>query len=110
MPWTALEPGAGILASNQTRESSMQIATIGIDIAKHVFQVHGVSESGEVVLQKRLRRAEVLRFFGQLEPCLVGMEACGTSHHWARELQALGHRVRLMPPTYVKAYIRRNKN
>lgn len=88
----------------------MQIATIGIDIAKHVFQVHGVSESGEVVLQRRLRRAELLRFFGQLHPCLVGMEACGTSHHWARELQALGHRVKLMPPTYVKAYIRRNKN
>src|SRR5690242_18760214 len=88
----------------------MQPATVGIDIAKHVFPVHGVSEDGEVILQKRLRRDEVLRFFGQLDPCLIGMEACGTSHYWARELQAFGHQVRLMPPTYVKAYIRRNKN
>jgi transposase len=88
----------------------MQIATVGIDIAKHVFQVHGVSRDGEVVLQKRLRRADVLRFFEQLHPCLVGMEACATAHHWARKLEALGHRVKLMPPTYVKAYIRRNKN
>ena len=88
----------------------MQIATIGIDIAKHVFQIHGVSPGGEVVLQKRLRRTGVLRFFEQLDPCLVGMEACATAHHWARQLEALGHRVKLMPPTYVKAYIRRNKN
>ena len=88
----------------------MQIATVGIDIAKHVFQVHGVSPDGHVVLQKRLRRTDVLRFFEQLDPCLVGMEACATAHHWGRELEALGHRVKLMPPTYVKAYIRRNKN
>jgi len=88
----------------------MQIATIGIDIAKHVFQVHGVTAAGEVVIQKRLRRTELLRFFEQLNPCLVGMEACGTSHYWARELTALGHHVKLMPPTYVKAYVRRNKN
>lgn len=88
----------------------MQVAVIGIDIAKHVFQVHGVTAAGEVAIQKRLRRTELLRFFGQLKPCLVGMEACGTSHHWARELTALGHRVKLMPPTYVKPYVRRNKN
>jgi transposase len=88
----------------------MQIATIGIDIAKHVFQIHAVSPDGEVVLQKRLRRTDVLRFFEQLDPCLIGMEACATAHHWARELEAFGHRVKLMPPTYVKAYIRRNKN
>lgn len=88
----------------------MQLATIGIDIAKHVFPVHGVSENGQVILRKRLRRAEVLRFFRQLDPCLIGMEACATSPYWAHELEALGQRVKLMPPTYVKAYIRRNKN
>jgi len=88
----------------------MQVTTVGIDIAKHVFQVHGVSATGEVLLRKRLRRAELLPFLQQLEPCLVGMEACGTSHHWARELTRLGHTVKLMPPSYVKAYVRRNKN
>ena len=88
----------------------MQVATIGIDISKHVFQVHGVSTAGEVVIQKRLRRAELLSFFEKLEPCLIGIEACGTSHHWARQLTLLGHEVRLMPPSYVKPYVRRNKN
>ena len=88
----------------------MQVVTVGIDIAKHVFQVHGVSPDGKVVLQRRLRRTDVLRFFEQLDPCLVGMEACATAHHWARKLEALGHHVKLMPPAYVKAYIRRNKN
>jgi transposase len=88
----------------------MQITTVGIDIAKHVFQLHGVSETGEVLLRKRVRRAELMPFFQQLEPCLIGMEACGTSHHWARELTKLGHTVKLMPPSYVKAYVRRNKN
>lgn len=88
----------------------MQVATIGIDISKHVFQVHGVSAAGEVVIQKRLRRAELLSFFEKLEPCLIGIEACGTSHHWARQLTCLGHEVKLMPPSYVKPYVRRNKN
>jgi transposase len=88
----------------------MQITTIGLDLAKHVFQVHGVDNSGEVVIRRRLRRVEVVRFFSSLPPCLVGMEACSTAHHWARELIALGHDVRLIPPTYVKPYVKRGKN
>ena len=88
----------------------MQITTIGLDLAKHVFQVHGVDNGGQVVIRRRLRRVEVVRFFSSLPPCLVGMEACSTAHHWARELIALGHDVRLIPPTYVKPYVKRGKN
>lgn len=88
----------------------MEISTIGLDLAKTVFQVHGVDATGEVVVRKTLRRAQVLPFFAKLAPCLVGVEACGTSHHWARELADLGHEVRLMPPIYVKAYVKRGKN
>jgi transposase len=88
----------------------MEIATIGVDLAKHVFQVHGVAPDGSVVLRQRLRRPQVIEFFAKLPPCLVGMEACGTGHHWARELTALGHQVRLMPAHYVKAYVKRGKN
>jgi transposase len=88
----------------------MQISTIGIDIAKNVFQVHGVDAAGKPVLKKQLRRGQMLEFFGKLPPCLIGMEACATSHHWARELKKLGHDVRLMPPSYVKAYVKRGKN
>lgn len=88
----------------------MQITTIGLDLAKSVFQVHGVDAGGQVVIKKKLRRAEVMAFFAALPPCLVGMEACATGHHWAREISALGHDVRLMPPAYVKAYVRRQKN
>ena len=88
----------------------MQIATIGVDLAKHVFQLHGVSSAGAVVLRKKLRRAHVIEFFAKLSPCLVGMEACGTAHHWAREIRTLGHEVRLMPAHYVKAYVKRGKN
>jgi transposase len=84
--------------------------TIGLDLAKSVFQVHGVDAAGQVSVQKKLRRAEVLRFFEALPPSLVGMEACGTAHHWARRITALGHEVRLMPPSYAKAYVRRQKN
>jgi len=87
----------------------MKITTIGLDLAKRVFQVHGVNGTGEVVVRKTLRRAQVLRFFEQLDPCLVGIEACGTSHHWAREIRRLGHEVRLMPPAYVKPYVKRGK-
>src|ERR1700728_3510038 len=87
-----------------------QITTIGLDLAKNVFQVHGVDDAGKVLVRKQLRRAEVLRFFAELPPCLVGMEACATAHHWARELTGLGHEVRLMPPQYVKACVKRNKN
>ena len=88
----------------------MKVATIGLDIAKSVFQVHGVDDQGRVVLCRKVRRAKLLALFARLEPCLVGMEACATAHHWARELGALGHEVRLMPPAYVKAYVKRNKN
>ena len=88
----------------------MNATTIGIDIAKSVFQVHGVDAAGQVTVTKKLRRAEVMRFFQGLPPCLVGMEACATAHFWAREISALGHDVRLMPPSYVKAYLRRQKN
>lgn len=88
----------------------MKITTIGIDLAKSVFQVHGVDAVGQVVVRKKLRRSEVLTFFSAQAPCLVGMEACATAHHWAREISSLGHQVRLMPPSYVKAYLRRQKN
>jgi transposase len=88
----------------------MDVATIGLDLAKHVFQLHGVDAAGNIVLRRRLRRRDVLGFFASLKPCLVGMEACATAHFWARELRALGHDVRLMPAQYVKAYLRRGKN
>lgn len=88
----------------------MQITTIGLDIAKNVFQVHGIDGEGRVVLRRKVRRDQLLVLFAGLEPCLVGMEACATAHHWARELAALGHEVKLMPPAYVKAYVKRNKN
>jgi transposase len=78
------------------------VTTIGLDIAKHVFQVHGADDAGAVVIRRKLRRAEILQFFGGLGPCLVGIEACATAHYWARSIMALGHQVKLMPPTYVK--------
>lgn len=87
-----------------------EITTIGLDLAKHVFQVHGVNGKGITVLRKRLPRGQMLSFFSRLAPCLVGIEACTTAHYWARELRALGHEVRLMPAQYVKAYVKRNKN
>src|ERR1700755_325067 len=86
------------------------VTTIGLDIAKSVFQVHGVDAAGNVIVRRQLKRRYVLPFFQKLPPCLVGIEACASSHHWSRELQALGHRVRLMPPSYVKAYVKRSKN
>jgi transposase len=88
----------------------MKITTIGLDLAKNVFQVHGADREGRAVLSKRLRRSAVLGFFAGQEPCLVGMEACAGAHYWARELSTLGHEVRLMPPQYVKPYVKRNKN
>ncbi|MEP2031442.1 MAG: IS110 family transposase [Paracoccaceae bacterium] len=88
----------------------MQVTTIGVDLAKNIFQVHGIAESDEVVFNRPLRRAQVLPFFARLDPCLVGMEACSTSHYWARELTRLGHEVRLVPPMYVKAYVKRGKS
>ena len=86
------------------------VSTIGLDIAKSVFQVHGVDAVGQVVIRRQLKRRYVLAFFQKLPSCLVGIEACASAHHWSRELQALGHTVRLMPPAYVKPYVKRHKN
>jgi transposase len=88
----------------------MQISTIGLDIAKNVFQVHGIDAGEKVVVRKQLRRGQMMKFFQALPPCLVGMEACASAHNWARELKKLGHQVRLMPAKDVKAYVKRNKN
>ena len=88
----------------------MNITTIGIDLAKNIFQVHGVTNEGIIAFNKPLRRARVLPFFSKLEPCLIGMEACSSAHYWARELTALGHEVKLMPPAYVKPYVKRGKS
>ena len=88
----------------------MKITTVGIDLAKNVFQVHGVDQRGKAVLQKQLKRAQMVPFFANLPPCLVGMEACGSAHHWARKLESFGHTVRLMAPQFVKPYVKTNKN
>ncbi len=88
----------------------MQVTTIGIDLAKNVFQVHGITKDEEVLFNRPLRRAQLLPFFSKLEPCLIGMEACSGAHHWARELTELGHDVRLIPPMYVKPYVKRGKS
>jgi transposase len=88
----------------------MQVTTIGINLAKHVFQVHGVDADGSVVVRRKLRRSEVIRFFVKLPAALIGMEACATAHYWARELERLGHAVRLIPPSYVKPFVKRQKN
>ena len=87
-----------------------EVTTIGLDIAKNVFQVHGVDAEGNVLIRRQLRRSRVLPFFKDLAPCLVGIEACATAHHWARQLIALGHEVKLMPPHYVRPYVKRGKN
>ena len=86
------------------------VTTIGLDIAKSIFQVHGVDAAGQVVVRRQLKRRYVLAFFEKLPPCLIGIEACASSHHWSRELQARGHKVRLMPPAYVRPYVKRQKN
>lgn len=88
----------------------MQVTTIGVDLAKNVFQVHGIAEKDDVLFNKPLRRAQFLPYFAKLEPCLIGMESCSSAHHWARELTALGHEVRLIPPMYVKSYVKRGKS
>jgi transposase len=87
-----------------------EVTTIGLDIAKHVFQVHGIDDQGAVVIRRKVRRSELLNFFRSLNPCVVGIEACATAHHWGRGLQSMGHQVRLMPPAYVKPYVKRQKN
>ncbi|WP_421838717.1 IS110 family transposase [Novosphingobium sp.] len=86
-----------------------EVVTVGLDLAKNVFQVHAIAADGAVLIRRKLRRTEVSRFFAELSPCLVGMEACASAHHWARELMAIGHEVRLMPPAYVKPYVKRGK-
>ncbi len=88
----------------------MKLTTVGIDLAKNVFQVHGIDEHGKVLVKKQLRRDQMATFFVNLPPCLIGMEACGSAHHWARKLQAMGHTVRLMAPQFVKPYVKSNKN
>ena len=101
-----------VIVSNESPEGvvHMQVSTIGVDLAKNVFQIHGVDDNGKVVVTRQLRRKQVIEFFKKLAPCLVGMEACGTAHYWARELTKLGHTVRMMPPSYVKGYVKRSKN
>ena len=113
MVWMAPASGiamchAGCCRNIHLREPSMdQPITIGLDLAKSVFQVHGVCADGRVVLRRQLRRGQVLTFFSRMEPCLIGTEACSGAHYWARELSALGHEVRLMPAAYVKPYVKR---
>ena len=103
-------PSSWLLSSTSWKEpSAIEITTIGLDIAKRVFQAHGVAGAGKAVLRRKLGRAEVLGFFRNLTPCLVGIKACGTAHHWAREIKALGHEVRLIPASYVKPYVKRGK-
>lgn len=108
------------MAANETRESQLrreraaplEVAnpTMGLDIGKSVFQVHGVDATGQVVVQRKLTRAKLIPFFEKLPPCLVGIEACATAHHWGRRLAEFGHEVKLMPPSYVKPYLERQKN
>ena len=87
-----------------------KLSVVGLDLAKNVFQVHGIDADGEVVVRKQLRRSEMRKYFARLEPCLIGMEACGGAHYWSRELTRLGHSVRMMAPAFVKPYLKSNKN
>src|SRR4051794_17609490 len=113
MWWTALRPrSSGKLRSSKEppQERLMSaITTIGLDLAKNVFQVHGIDADGKVLIRRQLRRNDLMKYFKELPPCLVGIEACGTAHHWTRTIAALGHTVKLMPPAYVKPYIKRGK-
>src|SRR5215470_17119748 len=102
--------GAARAHNDSEKPGDADTTTIGLDIAKSVFQVHGIDADGNVVVRRQLKRRYVLTFFQKLPPCLVGIEACASSHYWSRELQALGHTVRLMPPAYVKPYVKRHKN
>ena len=116
MRWTTPAPALFVPKGDRRRTNRlegvahMQVTTIGLDLAKSVFQVHGVDAAGKPILVRQLRRGQVIAFFEKLPPCLIGMEACATAHHWARELTKLGHTVRLMPASYVKAYVKRSKN
>src|SRR5664279_3306026 len=104
------QPSEGAPSMGKSITDLSSVTTVGVDLAKHVFQVHGIDASGRVIIAKALRRKDVLAFFAQLPQCLVGMEACSSAHHWARELIKLGHDARMMPPAYVKPYVRRQKN
>ena len=113
MGWTP--PTASVcqtagVESHQREASVSEVSTIGLDLAKNVFQAHGASSSGEVIFRRRLRREQVMTFFADQPPCLVAMEACGSSHFWARAISELGHGVRLIPPAYVKPFVKRQKN
>src|SRR4051794_38135861 len=101
---------AGDLARMHDRGAAMTIMTIGLDLAKNVFQVHGNDERGAAVLRKQLKRDQVAPFFARLEPCLIGLEACSGAHFWAAKLTALGHRVKMMAPQFVKPYVKTNEN
>src|SRR5471030_1184809 len=109
-PLTASMCQSWVVKLNQREPSMKEISRLGLDLAKSVFQVHGVNAQEQMVLRRSLRRGQMLDWFAKLAPCLIGMEACASAHDWARELTRLGHTVRLMPPSYVKAYVRRNKN
>jgi transposase len=104
------QPSEGAPSMGKSITNLSSVTTVGLDLAKHVFQVHGIDASGRVIVAKALRRKDVLAFFAQLPQCLVGMEACSSAHYWARELIKLGHDARMMPPAYVKPYVRRQKN
>jgi transposase len=95
--------------ATEEEPSIMQVTTIGLDLGKRVLQVHGVDATNHVVVRRKLQRSEIVDFFSGLPPCLVGIEACATAHHWARLIGATGHKVRLIPPSYVKPYVRRSK-
>src|ERR1700752_3947633 len=116
MWWTTPAPGIECAKRGSLNNESpegvvhMQVSTIGVDLAKNVFQVHGVDNAGKVVITRHLRRKQGIGFLSKIPACLCGMEACGTAHYWAREISKLGHTVRLMPPSYVKGYVKRSKN
>jgi transposase len=101
---------SAVLMSCEERSHPIQVSTVGLDLAKNVFHVHGITEAGVIAFSRSLRRSQMLEFFQRLQPCLIGMEACGTSHYWARELARLGHVVRLIAPVYVKPYVKRGKS
>jgi transposase len=110
MSWTALH-STGIFVGQCGEEDTMEdVVVVGVDLAKSVFQVHGIDAQGVVVLRRKLNRSKLLSFFAMLPRCLIGMETCASANYWARELMALGHEVRLMPPQYVKPYVKRSKN
>src|SRR5262245_21674272 len=104
-----MRQNGGVVAPDQGTPMS-EITAAGLDLAKRVFQVHAADREGRAVLRNRLRRSQVLGFFAELPPCLIGLEACAGSHYWARELQVLGHKVQLIPPQYVRPYVKTNKN